>query len=158
MEVNFFCIFPCRDCLEETPQVCLSCYITTTTFRYLWDETCLEECPNAMFVTANETSTPTCDFCEFPCQNCRDNSTDCIDCYPGFIHYEEENICYEDIIWYFPFLQAAGVCFIFVFTVDYYKRQTNFLHALLYFLSWVENAVIFYLIILYRKREIGGNR
>ena len=41
-EVNFFCIFPCRSCQEETPSVCESCYTATTDFIYLWDESCIE--------------------------------------------------------------------------------------------------------------------
>lgn len=45
MEVNFYCLFPCKGCEEETPSVCLSCYTATTDFDYLFDDTCLESCP-----------------------------------------------------------------------------------------------------------------
>ena len=77
LEVNFYCIFPCRTCQEATPSVCESCYTSTTTFIYLLNDTCLEECPEKMYVIDELTIQPSCDFCEFPCQNCQMNATDC---------------------------------------------------------------------------------
>lgn len=67
MEVNFYCLFPCRSCEEATPSVCTSCYTATTDYVYLYDDTCLEGCPEKMFITDEDTTTPTCALCDFPC-------------------------------------------------------------------------------------------
>ena len=32
LEVNFFCMFPCRSCNESMPSLCESCYTATTEF------------------------------------------------------------------------------------------------------------------------------
>ena len=158
LEVNFYCIFPCKGCQEETPQICESCYTSTSSFKYLWDDQCLEECPNAMFAIDQDSAIPSCDFCDFPCQNCGQNSTDCDDCYPGWTHYDIERYCYEEIEWIFPFLISCGCAFTTVFVADYYRKSTNFLHSLLFFLCWIEDAVVGYLVLLYINKEVKGDR
>lgn len=63
LDVNFFCMFPCRSCDESMPTFCESCYIATTEFIYLFDQKCLIECPDGMYEANKTTETPTCDFC-----------------------------------------------------------------------------------------------
>lgn len=158
MAVNFYCLFPCKSCLEETPSVCTSCYTATTDYVYLFDDTCLETCPEKMYVVDANTITPTCALCDLPCQNCGDNSTDCLDCYPGDIFYEPDHTCYEEIIWYFPFLAASVGCFLIVFIVDCVKRSTDFLPSLLFLLSWCEDGVLIYLLWMWVQGEVEGDR
>ena len=67
MEVNFYCLFPCKGCIEETPSVCTSCYTATTDYDYLFDDTCLEDCPETMYIFGENSLVPTCEFCDFPC-------------------------------------------------------------------------------------------
>lgn len=145
LEVNFFCMFPCRSCNETTPTLCEACYTATTEFIFLLDQKCLEECPDGMFETNQTTATPTCDFCEFPCVTCEMNATDCSSCPPGYLLYTVDNTCYEEIIWYFPFLGAAGVFFLLVLIVDCICKSTNFLHSLLYYLAILEIGVMGFL-------------
>ena len=38
MEVNFYCMFPCRSCDEATPTICKSCYTVTTDYIFLLDD------------------------------------------------------------------------------------------------------------------------
>jgi hypothetical protein len=104
------------------------------------------------------TITPTCGFCEFPCENCGDNSTDCLTCFVGYIYFEEEHSCYEEIIWYFPFLGASVVCFLIVFIVDCCKRSTDFLQSLLFLLCWCEDGVLGYLLWMWWQGEVEGDR
>ena len=139
-------MFPCRSCNDSTPTLCNSCYTATTEYIFLLDYECLVGCPSGMFETDLETVTPTCEFCDFPCVTCQMNSTDCRSCPPGYLLYDVDHTCYEEIIWYFPFLGAAVVFFTLVLFVDCCCRSTNFLHSLLFFLSLLEDGVIGFLI------------
>lgn len=67
LSVNFYCLFPCRTCLEETPSVCLSCYTATTDYIYLFENKCLEKCPDKMYAMEDESGVQTCGLCDFPC-------------------------------------------------------------------------------------------
>jgi hypothetical protein len=111
-----------------------------------------------MFETNLTTSTPTCGFCEFPCVTCEMNATDCRSCPPGFLLYDIDHTCYEEIIWFFPFLGAAVVCFIVVLFVDCCCKSTNFLHSLLFFLALLEDAVVGFLIYMWIIGEVEGDR
>ena len=111
-----------------------------------------------MYAMELQSGEPSCDLCDFPCQNCGDNSTDCLDCYPGYIHYELEHTCYEEINWTFPFLQASIVAFIIVFIADCVKKNTDFLQSLLFFLTWCELAVVIYLVTMWQRGEVEGDR
>jgi hypothetical protein len=72
--------------------------------------------------------------------------------------YEVDNTCYEEIIWYFPFLGAAGVFFLLVLLVDCICNSTNFLHSLLYYLAIIEVGVMGFLGYLFYLGEIDGDR
>lgn len=60
-----------------------------------------------------------------------------------------DSTCYEEILWNFPFLSAAGVFFLIVMATDCWKSQTDFLHSLLFFYSFLEMIVWGYLGYLY---------
>ena len=111
-----------------------------------------------MFETNLTTPTPTCDFCDFPCMTCGINATDCITCAPGYLLYTVDNTCYEEIIWYFPFLGGAGVFFVFVLFVDCICKSTDFTDSILYLLALLETGVMGYLSFLWFMGEIDGDR
>ena len=72
--------------------------------------------------------------------------------------YDVDNTCYEEITWYFPFIGASIVFFLFVLLIDCCCRSTNFLHSLLFFLAIVEDAVLGYLVWMWLQGEIDGDR
>ena len=89
---------------------------------------------------------------------CGTNATDCITCAPGYLLYTVDNTCYEEIIWYFPFLGGAGVFFVFVLFVDCICKSTDFTDSILYLLALLETGVMGYLSFLWFMGEIDGDR
>lgn len=154
LEINFYCVYPCKSCNTSRPTQCLSCYFASDSFRYILNEKCLNTCPDGMYklelsyLRPNLTA-PTCDNCTSPCQTCGENATQCLTCIPGFLLYGLDSSCYEDITWYFPFLAAAGFFGLVVLITDCIKSSTNFLHSYIFFLAWIECGVIGFLVYLY---------
>mmetsp|Transcript_592 Transcript_592/g.676 ORF Transcript_592/g.676 Transcript_592/m.676 type:complete len:153 (-) Transcript_592:270-728(-) len=101
---------------------------------------------------------PTCKFCEFPCENCTRTPLTCTTCSAGYLFYDIENTCYEEINYPFPFLAMAVLFFLLVLCVDCIKKSTNFLHSLIFFLSYLEIGVWGFLIYLYMIDEVKGDR
>jgi len=101
---------------------------------------------------------PTCDFCSFPCLTCGRNATECVTCPTGYLFYDVESTCYEEINWYFPFLAAALFFFILVLIVDCVKKSTNFLHSILFFLAILENGTWAMMWYLYVIGRVDGDR
>jgi len=60
-----------------------------------------------------------------------------------------ENTCYEEIEYQFPFLVGGAFFLILVLCIDLVKRSTNFLHSLIFFLSFLELGVWAFLIYLF---------
>jgi hypothetical protein len=100
----------------------------------------------------------TCDSCVSPCLTCGDNGTDCMTCIDGYLWYDVDHTCYEEIIWNFPFASACGVLIILVWMVDCCFNETNILHSLVYFLSLLEDVVIVYLLYKWYLDEVPGDR
>ena len=120
LTLNFYCVFPCKTCNQTDPEHCFSCYTETTSYKYLFDKQCFDDCPMGMYELVDffRIEPPTCDFCDFPCATCGDNSTDCVTCAPGYLLYEVDHTCYEEIHWYFPFLGASLFIFLIVSFAD----------------------------------------
>jgi len=79
-------------------------------------------------------------------------------CKPGYIYWAEDNTCYQEINWAFPFLILAALSFLTVLITDCIKKQTDFLHSTLFFLSFCEVGTWIALILLYVAREVKGDR
>ena len=142
MKINFVCIFPCKLCNEDVPTECYACYTSTTPYIYLFNSECLETCPDGMYeVPATYTNTSTCDYCIWPCLTCGTSAIECLTCPERYLLYDVESTCYEEIIYYFPFLCAAGFFSMVVLLVDCCYTSTNFTHSLLYFLCYLELGV-----------------
>ena len=117
---------------------------------YLFEQKCLNQCPAGMFetfqnVTVDGPDILTCDYCSSPCKTCDMNTTDCITCIDKYLFYDFDHTCYEEIIWYFPFIGGCLVLIIFTWMADCCYRETNILHSLVYFLAYLENGIMGYL-------------
>jgi hypothetical protein len=71
------------------------------------------------------------------------NKTDCTTCVEGYLLYDVDHTCYESIEWYFPFLCLTAFFVIFSWVSDCCYRETNIMHSLIYFLSYLEVGLIF---------------
>ena len=91
----------------------------------------------------------TCELCNYPCYTCDITADNCTECGPGWILYKEENICYEDIEYSFPFVNLGASFLLLVLCADFMKKSTNFLHSLIFFLSFLELGVWAFLIYLF---------
>lgn len=164
LEVNFFCEFPCKTCNLSRNDQCLSCYDSDVTkWVYFWKDKCLDTCEPGYFNIYTNTTLKgdfiyTCDKCASPCKTCQKNSTDCLTCIDKFLYYENDHSCWPEITWYFPFLGATLFFIVLSWLADCCYRQTNILHCLVYFLSYVEMAIIAYLIYIYYLGEVKGDR
>jgi hypothetical protein len=100
----------------------------------------------------------TCDYCESPCKTCEFNATDCLSCVDKYLYYDVDHTCYEEIIWYFPFIGTAVVMILFTWMADCCARETDILHSLVYFLGYLENATMGYLAYKWVIGEVPGDR
>ena len=105
-----------------------------------------------------EGEVPGCDFCQWPCETCGATATECLTCPQGYLLYEVDNTCYEEINYVFPFLGTAVLMFLVVLITDCVKRSTNFLHSILFFFSFLEVGAWGYLIYLWAVGRVEGNR
>jgi hypothetical protein len=99
-----------------------------------------------------------CDYCEFPCATCGSSATECTSCPSGWLLYEKESTCYEEINWMFPFFMAAGAFFVVSVISELIVRSTNLLHSVAAFLGLVEVAVWGYLGYLFWLGKVEGDR
>ena len=72
--------------------------------------------------------------------------------------WKEDNACFKEINWFFPFFIMAFIFFLVSLITDWLKRSTNFLHSILFFFSFLEVATWITLIILYVNKEVEGDR
>lgn len=103
----------------------------------------------------------TCQPCASPCLTCGDNKTDCLTCEETpikYLWYEGDHTCYEEIIWYFPFVGAAFLIIFLVWLVDCCFSETNILHSIVFFLCFVEDACMGYLFWKFLNNEVPGDR
>lgn len=89
---------------------------------------------------------------------CGDNKTDCLTCIDGYLWYDWDHTCYEEIDWNFPFVSSAVLIIIFVWMVDCCFRDTNILHAVVFFLSFVEDACMVMLVYIFAMGDVPGDR
>jgi len=109
-------------------------------------------------VTVGGADILTCGDCDWPCSTCDKNKTDCITCTEGYLLYDVEHSCYEVIYWYFPFLGAAVFFMMLSWVADCCDRATNILHSVLYFLSYLEVALMGLLGYYYAIGDVKGDR
>jgi len=157
LAINFYCVFPCKTCNLTNPTQCTSCYWTTTEYKYLYKDQCRQNCPDNMYEILTS-ARQTCDFCKSPCATCRINATYCETCIPDYKLYVDEHTCYEIINYPFPILCTAFFFVVVVLCVDCFRKSTNFLQALLFFLSFLEVAVWCMMIFLYGIGKVEGHR
>ena len=163
LTVNFYCVYPCKTCNLTEPTQCYSCYTATTEFIYLHEDRCIENCPEGMYAVMDpdprvEDEAPVCRPCEWPCTTCSYDPNICDTCAQGYELYEVNRTCYEEISYPWPFISAGVLIFIFVLIVDCCRRSTNFLHSILYFYSFLEDACWAFMLYLYATGEVEGDR
>lgn len=162
--INFFCQFPCATCSLERNDLCFSCYGTSTSkWVYFWEQKCLDNCPAGLYevwknITVDAPNIFTCDYCQSPCMTCGDNKTDCLTCIDGYLWYDWDHTCYEQIDWNFPFISSAVIVIVFVWMIDCCFRDTNILHSVVFFLGFVEDACMIMLVYIFANGGVPGDR
>ena len=79
-------------------------------------------------------------------------------CTEGYLLYDVDNTCYEEIIWPFPYLICAFLAIIISWIADCYHRATNILHASVWFLSFIEVAAMLHLLSMQISGAAPGDR
>lgn len=105
-----------------------------------------------------EDEAPVCAACEFPCVTCSYDPNICDKCAQGWELYKVNRTCYETIFWPWPFAAAGVLIFILVLLVDCCWKSTNFLHSILFFYSFLEDACWGFMLYLYFTGEVEGDR
>ena len=70
------CTLPCRTCLPNGTNTCLTCYgLTISNYTLLYNTQCLSQCPNSTYQINS-----TCITCDISCLTCSFGSTNCTSC------------------------------------------------------------------------------
>lgn len=107
------CTLPCKSCLGPTQKTsCSSCHPAgtinvSTNAPYLWENECLESCPEGYFADQNNK----CQKCHWECKTCADYFTclscneyddwpffydfKCYDECPSATYVDQDNVCQE---------------------------------------------------------------
>jgi len=81
LTINSKCNYPCRECADDQPSKCLSCYPEDPNIKngrpFLQVDTCVEECAGNRFY---DRKTNQCQLCDPTCLSCVDQASKCTSC------------------------------------------------------------------------------
>ena len=158
-----FCSSPCRTCLSTDSSNCTSCFTNATTTKiYLYNGTCLTECPSVAPPDSSNVCTP----CGTACSAC-DTTGACTTCNSS--SYQLVNGTCEPLNQFgiqvlqtilanggapFPFLISAGSLFLFILIMSLAFKRMTFTSNLLAFYGLLEYfAILTFLIMLCKARN-----
>lgn len=79
-------------------------------------------------------------------------------CVQGYLLYDVDHTCYEQINWYFPFLILTIAALVVCWVADCLERSTNILHSMLWWLSFCEDILMVILVGMYANGQVKGDR
>jgi hypothetical protein len=79
-------------------------------------------------------------------------------CVQGYLLYDVDHTCYEQINWYFPFLILTIAALVVCWVADCLERSTNILHSMLWWLAFCEDILMVILVGMYANGQVKGDR
>ena len=113
LTINSKCNYPCKDCPDDEPSVCLACYPEDLNISvqkgkpFLQVDTCVEQCSGDRYYDA---ATERCEKCDPKCLSCETSSTFCTSCGIDIYLFLHENQCLTECPDRFIEDPRANVC------------------------------------------------